>query len=356
MFSLDKSSAMAGGVKSRAARVLSVAVLSVVAPLALSVDYPDEVYEFGRPATAEEVAAWDIDVRPDFKGLPPGSGSVMDGEETWLEKCAVCHGDFGDSNEVFSPLVLGNITPEDIESGRVASLKDRAVARTTIMKVSTVSTIWDYIYRAMPWNAPKSLTPDQVYGLVAYLLQLGYIVDSDFVLSNENIEEVQAMMPNRNGMTTDHGLWSVNGKPDVVGDPCTKNCEVSTEVTSFIPEYAMNAHGNLKDQVRDWGPFPGIQTAPEGEVDEAEAEESGVPEELLTVNGCTGCHQMDGKLVGPAFSEIMAKYAGQDAVEYLKGKIKNGGQGVWGSMPMPQMGQVDDASLQTIAEWLAAGN
>ncbi|HSW83104.1 MAG TPA: c-type cytochrome, partial [Usitatibacter sp.] len=61
----------------------------------------------GRPATPAEIAAWDIDVRPDFKGLPPGSGSVQQGQKVWDAKCASCHGTFGESNEVFTPLVGG---------------------------------------------------------------------------------------------------------------------------------------------------------------------------------------------------------------------------------------------------------
>ena len=340
----------------KSAAFIAIAGLGA-AGTALAADYNKAMEGFGRPATPEEVAAWDIDVRPDFQGLPAGSGDAYQGEEIWLEKCAVCHGDFGDSNEVFSPLVLGNITPEDIETGRVASLTDPAVGRTTLMKVSTVSTIWDYINRAMPWNAPKSLETDEVYALVAYLLSLGYIVEPDFVLSNENIDEVQAMMPNRNGMTRDHGLWSVDGEPDVVGSTCTKNCEADTEVTSFIPEYAMNAHGNLKDQMRDYGPFKGQQTAPEDEATEqAAAEPKGPPMDLLGANGCTGCHQVDKKMVGPAYKDVMEKYAGRDdAVEYLIGKIQGGGSGVWGSMAMPPM-PIDDAAAKQIAEWLAGSN
>src|SRR5262252_589804 len=66
----------------------------------------------GRPATPAEIAAWDIDVRPDFKGLPPGSGSVQQGQKVWDAKCASCHGTFGESNEVFTPLV-GGTTAED---------------------------------------------------------------------------------------------------------------------------------------------------------------------------------------------------------------------------------------------------
>src|SRR5512132_591706 len=177
----------------------------------------------GRAATPAEIAAWDIDVRPDFKGLPAGSGSVALGQKVWDAKCAQCHGTFGESNEVFTPLV-GGTTADDIKTGRVAALTKPDVARTTLMKLSTVSTLWDYIRRAMPWNAPKSLTTDEVYAVVAYLLNLGDILPDDFVLSDRNIAQVQARLPNRNGMTRDHGLWDLKGKPDVANAPCMKDC------------------------------------------------------------------------------------------------------------------------------------
>jgi mono/diheme cytochrome c family protein len=77
----------------------------------------------GRAATPKEVAAWDIDVRPDFKGLPKGSGTVVQGMDIWEAKCASCHGVFGESNEVFSPLI-GGTTKDDIKTGRVKRLTD----------------------------------------------------------------------------------------------------------------------------------------------------------------------------------------------------------------------------------------
>ncbi len=319
---------------------------------------PEGLVDLGRPATESEIVAWDIDVRPDFVGLPPGSGDVWAGEEIWLAQCASCHGDFGDSNEIFAPLVLGNITEEDIGTGRVDSLTDPAVARTTLMKVSTLSTLWDYIYRAMPWNAPKSLSPDEVYALVAYLLNLGYVVDDDFVLSDTNMEETQARMPNRNGMSLDHGLWSVFGTPDVSGSPCTADCDVGVTVTSSLPAYAMNAHGNLAEQVRHWGPYPGLWTAAEPEqlaAASAVVEAVLAPEAALTAGGCSGCHQMAAQLVGPSFDAIRAKYAGQEHAAYLRDKIVNGGAGVWGSIPMPPMRALDDDALQQIVAWLTSG-
>jgi S-disulfanyl-L-cysteine oxidoreductase SoxD len=184
----------------------------------------------GREATPAEVRAWDIDVRPDFAGLPKGRGDVDTGMEIWEAQCASCHGVFGESNEVFTPLV-GGTTAKDIETGRVAALiNDSFPQRTTLMKVPTISTLFDYIQRAMPWTAPKSLSPDEVYALLAYLLNLGDIVPADFELSDENIAEVQERMPNRNGMTTDHGMWpgapaskggiGNGGKPDVKNLAC----------------------------------------------------------------------------------------------------------------------------------------
>ena len=134
----------------------------------------------GRTATPAELKAWDIDVRPDLRGLPPGRGTVAQGQDLWEAKCAGCHGVFGESNEVFNPLV-GGTTKDDIQTGRVATLtRPDYPGRTTLMKVPTVSTLWDYINRAMPWDKPKSLTADEVYAVTAFLLNLGQIVPDDF--------------------------------------------------------------------------------------------------------------------------------------------------------------------------------
>jgi len=338
---------------------LSIICLTFWGANALAEDYRSALNELGRTATAAELSAWDIDVRPDFLGLPSGSGSVAKGEALWLDQCASCHGDFGDSNEVFSPIVLGNITEDDVRTGRVAALTDPSVVRTTFMKVATLSTIWDYINRAMPWNAPKSLAADEVYSLVAYLLNLAYIVDDDFVLSDENMEDVQALMPNRNGMTADHGLWSVNGVPDVVGSACITNCSVDTTITSFLPDYAMNAHGNLRDQMRNYGPMPGVQTAPISQLSVSQPAKSDgldqTPADLLAVSGCEACHQVNQARIGPGFAAIRARYAGANASAYLAKKIRQGGQGVWGSVPMPAMNQLDDTVVEALALWLASG-
>ena len=324
----------------------------------------------GRLATTKEVAAWDIDVRPDFKGLPAGSGSVEKGQDVWEAKCAHCHGVFGESNEVFSPLI-GGTTADDIKSGNVANLKRADFpGRTTLMKVATVSTLWDYINRAMPWTAPKSLKPDEVYAVTAYLLSLANVVPDDFVLSDKNIADVQKRMPNRNGMTTKHAMWpgkEFNGasKADTANVACMKDCIPEAKVASMLPDYARNAHGNLADQNRLVGQQHGANTAtPENKaamagavaisstVSKPAAKAVDPALALLAKNTCTACHAQDRKVVGPSFNDIAKKYPGK--ADYLAGKIKSGGSGVWGPIPMPTQG-ASDMDIKTIANWLAAG-
>ena len=327
----------------------------------------------GRDATPKEVAAWDIDVRPDFKGLPAGSGSVAKGQDVWEAKCASCHGVFGESNEVFSPLI-GGTTAKDIATGRVANLsRSDFPGRTTIMKVATVSTLWDYINRAMPWNNPKTLSVEEVYGVTAYLLSLANVVPDDFVLSDKNIAEVQQRMPNRNGMTTRHAMWPGKefgglAKPDTANVACMSNCTTEPRLASLLPDYARNAHGNLAEQNRKVGPQRGADTTrPEGRsavVAQAApsapadaparpaAAAAAAPTALLQKHSCSACHAMDRKMVGPSFQDIAKKHG--DRVDYLAGKIKSGGAGVWGQIPMPAQA-LPESDARTIAAWIAKG-
>lgn len=336
-----------------------------------------EVYPgIGRAATAKEVAAWDIDVRPDFKGLPKGEGSVAKGQDLWEAKCASCHGIFGEANQVFTPLV-GGTTQEDVKTGRVARLLDPAYpGRTTLMKVATVSTLWDYIRRAMPWNAPKSLTNDEVYALTAFLLNLGEVVPENFTLSDRNIAEVQQRMPNRNGMSLDHALWPGQpgplgiGKarrPDIQAVACMKNCVPEAAVKSMLPDFARNAHGNLAEQNRMVGAQHGADTsrppaalgaaAPVATPATAAAPTgaTAVALGLLKDRGCLACHGLDSKLVGPAFSDVAKKHAGRpDGLAYFSQKIQAGGVGLWGAIPMPAQ-TLSAEDTRAIAQWLADG-
>ena len=305
-------------------------------------------------------------MRPDFKGLRPGSGSVAKGEEVWEAKCTSCHGSFGESNEVHTPLI-GGTTKDDIKSGHVLSLvKGDAPQRTAIMKVATVSTLFDYINRAMPLSAPKSLSNDEVYALVAYLLNQAEIVPADFVLNEKNIAEAQARMPNRKGMTTDHGLWPGaaasrggigNGsRPDIKNTACMTHCKTEAKLASVLPVYAETAHGNLAEQNRPVGPVRGKDTRSGAPVAPAAASENAAAFKLATESGCMACHGVASKIVGPGYNEVAAKYKDQpDAGAKLAAKIKAGSQGAWGAIPMPPQTQLKDEDALRLVKWILSG-
>ncbi len=216
----------------------------------------------GRPATESEIRAWDIDVRADFSGLPKGSGSVKYGAQVWDAKCATCHGTFGESNSVSSPIV-GGTTLKDIKKGRVSALLSPDEALTTLMKLANLSTLWDYINRAMPWEAPKSLSVNEVYAVCAYILHLGNVLSDDMGLSDTNIAAAQQLLPNRNGLTRSHGLWDINGEADVRNMDCMKDCATSANVASQLPKFARSMQGNMADQNRLFGGVRGVRTPPE---------------------------------------------------------------------------------------------
>ena len=350
--------------------VVSTTLLSnqpVAAQTAPAANTSKSYMNMGRSATPAEVAAWDIDVRPDFKGLPVGSGSVAKGQALWEQKCASCHGIFGESNEVFTP-IAGGTTKDDMKTGKVASLtSEKQPQRTTLMKVATVSTLWDYVYRAMPWNAPRTLTVDETYSLVAFMLNLGEIVPDDFVLSNKNIAQVQAKMPNRNGMTQKHGMWTLKGTPDVKNTACMNNCAQHVAVGSVLPDYARNAHNNLAEQNREYGPYRGVDTTkpplaamPSSGMmmvsTASAAPKAAGPADLFKKENCSACHAPAAKLVGPSIADVANKYKGvANAQAMLEKKVKAGGAGVWGAIPMPAQTQLSDADNKILVQWMLNG-
>ena len=173
-------------------------------------------YDLGREATPAEVAAWDIDVRPDGTGLPEGSGSVSDGEAVFSERCAYCHGDFAEGIGRW-PVLAG---------GYDTLTADRPI-KTIGSYWPYLSTVWDYVHRAMPFGEAQSLTPDEVYGITAYLLYMNDIVtDEEFVLSRENFVDVR--LPNEENFVDDP-------RPDTAtladGSPCMTDCKSGVEIT-----------------------------------------------------------------------------------------------------------------------------
>jgi cytochrome c len=245
----------------------------------------------------------------------------------------------------------------DLQAGRAAVLRELDGIRTLGTKLNYATTLWDYIYRAMPWTNPQSLSVDETYAVTAYVLHLNEIVPADFELNEKTLLTVQ--MPNRNGLTTEHGLSRVQGKPDVQGSLCMKDCVQDIKVASELPEYARNQSGNLAQQKRPIGPMRGIDTARYGAGDPLQTTTVAAAsdaKELLTRNACTTCHGMTNRIVGPGFDEIASKYRGRaDAHAYLSKRIKDGGQGVWGPVPMPPQAALKDSDASAIARWLANG-
>ena len=140
---------------------------------------------FGQPASAAEIAAVDIDVKPDGSGLPAGSGNAVVGERIYAAQCAACHGATG---------VEG---PRDRLVGGFGSLATAHPVKTVGSYWQYAPTLYDYINRAMPFTAPGTLSPDEVYALSAFLLkQNGLIGDSD-VMDRTTLPAVK--MPNRDG-------------------------------------------------------------------------------------------------------------------------------------------------------------
>ncbi|MDC3294101.1 cytochrome c [Alphaproteobacteria bacterium] len=170
-------------------------------------------FGLGTLATAEQIAGWDIDVRPDGKGAPIGSGTASDGEEIYAERCAACHGDFGEGVDRW-PILAGGL----------GSLATDDPVKTVGSYWPYASTVYDYVYRAMPFGEAQSLTHDETYQVVAYILNMSDVIDDEFILSNETIGSVK--MPNQNG------FMLPDPRPDgqLANAPCMQNCDVPTKI------------------------------------------------------------------------------------------------------------------------------
>ena len=158
------------------------AVLFALASPAFAQQSPN----LGKPISAEDLASWDISIGPDGAGLPPGSGTVKQGEAVFAAKCQACHGEKGSG------------TPNDRLVGGQGSLPgDKPAVKTIGSYWPYATTLFDYIRRAMPFNESKSLTGDEVYGVVAYLLNLNGVIPESETMNAQSLPKVT--MPNREG-------------------------------------------------------------------------------------------------------------------------------------------------------------
>lgn len=280
-------------------------------------------YHLGQKATPEQIAGWDIDVRPDGAGLPAGQGSVNQGNDIYDAQCASCHGTFGESNTY---LALTGVKT----------------------KLNYATTLYDYINRAMPFPHSKSLSADEVYAVTAYVLNLSDVVPADFVADRDSLPKVE--MPYRDRVKPYSGLMSVDGKADVQNTACMQNCEKEVKVTASLPAgFVENLYGDIRDNFRGLATMnklaPPVTSAP--------VEVAGGLE-LIQKHGCVVCHAVDKKIVGPAFRSVADKYRDNaDARAQLIRKIRDGGSGAWGTVPMPPQTEPSDADLATVVEWLS---
>ncbi len=165
--------------------LVAAAAFAMAPVLACAAESPN----LGRVATPEEIASWDISIGPDGAGLPPGSGTPKQGEAVYAQKCLACHGERG-AGKPNDPLVGGQGTLPG----------DKPAVKTVGSFWPYATTVFDYVRRAMPYNESKSLTNDEVYAVVAYVLNLnGIIADNDAMdaLTLPNVK-----MPNRDGFVT----------------------------------------------------------------------------------------------------------------------------------------------------------
>jgi S-disulfanyl-L-cysteine oxidoreductase SoxD len=161
-----------------------VALLALASPL-----FAQQSPNLGKPISQEDLASWDISIGPDGAGLPPGSGTVKQGEAVFAAKCQPCHGEKGAGR------------PNDRLVGGQGSLPgDKPAIKTVGSYWPYATTLFDYIRRAMPLNESKSLTNDEVYGVVAYLLNLNGIIPPSETMNAQSLPKVT--MPNHDGFVT----------------------------------------------------------------------------------------------------------------------------------------------------------
>ena len=267
-----------------------------------------ESFGLGRDALPEEIAAWDLDVSPDGTGLPVGSGSVEDGEAIFSENCASCHGEFAEGVDNWPKLAGGEGT-----------LDRKDPLKTVGSYWPYLSTTWDYVHRSMPFGSAQTLSTHDVYAITAYILFSNYLVEDDFVLTNENFLEVE--MPNADGFIVDD---RDTAEAHFWDEPCMQDCKDSVEIT-------------MHATVLDVTPETGDNSA---SVQEASAETEMTADPALIEAGekafrkCKACHQIGEGAVnktGPHLNDVLGRTAGSiDGFRYSNPMKTAGEEGlIW---------------------------
>jgi cytochrome c len=270
-----------------------------------------ETFGLGRDALPKEIAAWNLDVRPDGAGLPPGSGDVFTGEEIFAAKCASCHGDFAEGVGNWPKLAGGWDT-----------LDRKDPVKTVGSYWPYLSTTWDYVNRSMPFGDAQSLEPDEVYAIVAYILYSNDLVDDEFELSDASFADFE--MPNADGFFVDDRIETEHAK--WVGEPCMDNCKDSVEVTmrAMVLDVTPDEGEDETEDTASAEAVSGEAAAPEAVADEVVAalDPELVADGEKVFRQCKACHQIgDGakNRVGPILTGVVGSPAGQvEGFKYSK--------------------------------------
>ncbi|MGB7319026.1 MAG: c-type cytochrome [Planktotalea sp.] len=291
----------------------------------------------GRTALPEEIAAWDHDVSPDGTGLPVGSGNAYDGEAVFAEHCAICHGDFAEGVDNWPKL-----------AGGADTLADEDPLKTVGSYWPHLSTAFDYVKRSMPFGAAQTLSDDDVYAIVAYILYSNDLVEDDFELSNENFLDVE--MPNKDGFilddreTSEAHFWKA--------EPCMVDCKDTVEITMRATVLDVTPDEPDAEEAAAPAEEETVETA-EAVAEEAPKEEAVVAAAFdadLAAKGekvfkkCKACHQVgEGakNKTGPHLNNVMGRaFGGIEGFKYSKTMSQMGADGlVWND--------------ETLAEFLA---
>ncbi|GGA25595.1 c-type cytochrome [Neptunicoccus cionae] len=311
-------------------KFLKIATLAV-ATTAFAGSALAEKYGLGRPALPAEIAAWDQDILPDGTGLPDGSGDAIVGEEIFATQCAACHGDFAEGIGNWPKLAGG------------ADTLDREDPLKTVGSYwPHLSTAFDYIRRSMPYGNAGTLSDEDTYAILAYILYSNDLIEDDFVLSKDTFFDVE--MPNANGFIiddraeTEYSRWSS-------GDPCMKDCKEDVKVTmrAMVLDVTPKEEGASEEleqaaevlSQEDSAPEP----APASKEEEPIAAEPAFDAALAksgekVFKKCKACHQVGDSAksrAGPILNGIVGHPAG--AVEdfrYSKAMKAAAGEGlIW---------------------------
>ena len=253
-----------------------------------------EKFGLGRPALLAEVAAWDWDINALGEGLPSGSGDALVGEEIFAEKCAACHGDFAEGIDNWPKL-----------AGGADTLDHEDPLKTVGSYWPHLTTAYDYIKRSMPYGNAGSLTDDEVYAIVAYILYSNNLIDDDFLLSDDNFMEFE--MPNKAGFVVDdraeaeYVIWS--------GAPCMEYCKDSVEIT--MRALVLDVTPDLDVAPEAVTPVSVVAEVPEPEAAAIDLELAAAGEKVF--KKCKSCHQVGDSArnrTGPILNNIVGNPAG----------------------------------------------